>query len=440
MTPTYSNLFPKFIALKSISTDPQFHSDIEKTATWLGEQFHKHGFEYKIVKGYENPIVLATYTVNPQAQTVLIYGHYDVQPAQKEDGWDSDPFTVTEREGRLFARGAVDNKGQILIHMSTVFDLIIEGKLRYNVIFLIEGNEETGSPRLSDFIRDHQDVLKKADFALISDGETTGGHPTLDVGFRGVINLQITLTTSDRELHSGLFGGVVPNAAQELSGLLGRLVDNKHEVTIPGFYDDAKPIDAELRKETQAFPIPQEEMLSLSGCSTLFVEPQANFFTKNGLLPTLEITGITTGYAGEGFKNSIPSVAVAKINIRTAPKQDPWKQCETIVSYIRSQIPSYAKIEIIQDQISSGILLNHIHEYFMRAKTIMKDVYGKAPVLKLCGATLPIANDFDKILHIPQIYASIGNEDCKMHAANENYSLEFLNKGLEFSRAFLQKE
>lgn len=439
MTPTYSKLLPQFISYKSISTDPKFLPEIEKTAEWLCDQFRNNGFDVKKVTGYENPIVLAKYNVSPRAKTVLIYGHYDVQPAEKSDGWESDPFTATERNGRIYARGAVDNKGQILVHISTVFDLIAEKKLKYNVIFMVEGNEETGSQRLTDFITDYAQELKN-DFVLVSDGETTGGHPTLDVGFRGVINLEIKLSTSDRDLHSGLFGGAVPNAAQELSNLLGSFWDNEHRVTIPGFYDDAEPVDKDLAEEAANFPIPQEEMRLLSGCQTLIVGPRANFYHCNGLLPTLEITGIQTGYTGVGFRNSIPAEATTKINIRTAPKQDPHKQAEKIVDYINSKIPSYCKVSINKDQMSSGIMLSRTHEYILEAKRIMHESHGVTAIMRTCGATLPIARDFHDILHVPQVYASIGNEDCLMHAANENYSLDFLNRGLLFSRMFLSKE
>lgn len=439
MTPTYARLLPQFISYKSISTDPSFIHEIEKTALWLSSQFKENGFDVKKINGYDNSIIVARYEVDPKLKTVLIYGHYDVQPADKEDGWESDPFTVTERNGRLYARGAVDNKGQVLVHIATVFDLIEEKKLKYNVVFMIEGNEESGSPRLSDFIKDHAALLA-SDLVLVSDGETTGGHPTLDVGFRGVVNIGITLSTSDRDLHSGLFGGAVPNSAQELSKILGSLWSKDNRVTIPEFYADAEPIDKDLADEAAHFPIPQEEMRLLSGCETLLVSPDSNFYCRNGLLPTLEITGIQTGYTGVGFRNSIPAIATAKINVRTAPAQDPYKQGDYIVKHLQSLVPSYAKATITKDEISKGILLDRTHEYMREASTIMNRVYKTNAIMRVCGATLPIAADFFEILGVPQVYASIGNEDCKMHAANENYALEFLNKGLEFSRAFLGKE
>lgn len=438
MTPTYSKLLPQFVKFKSISTDPQFADEIEKTVQWLKYQFLERKFVVVVVGDYQNPIVVARYQADPAAKTVLIYGHYDVQPADGNNSWDSDPFTVTEREGRLFGRGTVDNKGQVLVHMATVFDLIAEKKLLYNVVFMIEGNEETGSPGLTKFIEDHADLIQ-ADFALISDGETTGGHPTLDSGFRGVINLQLTLTTSDRELHSGLFGGGVPNAAQELTRLVGSLFDQKHRVTIPGFYTDAEPLDPKLVKILRNFPVSQETVRELSGCSTLLVSTDQNFYIKNGLLPALEITGLTAGYSGVGFKNSIPASAQVKINVRPAPTQSAEQLAKKLVRYFKKQVPKYARLEIVVDQISQGILLDQNHDYFRRAQKIMAKSYEKEPIIRICGATLPIASLFHAALGIPQIYASIGNEDCMMHAANENFSLEFVNKALLFSRAFLEK-
>lgn len=439
MTKTYAQLLPQYISYKSISTDPKYKEEVAGVVSWLMKLFVSHGFKTEEVNGYDNPIVIARYDVSPKAETVLIYGHYDVQPAEKQDGWDSDPFEVVEKNGRLYARGAVDNKGQLLVHISTVFDLIQEKKLRYNVVFMVEGNEETGSPALADFVKKHSKKIA-ADFALISDGETTGGYPTIDLSFRGVVNLQLTLTTSDRELHSGLFGGAVPNAGQILCDIVSSFYDKNRRVTIPGFYNDAEPVDKKLLKETHNFPIPQEEMRVLSGCSTLLLEKGMSFYTKIGLLPTLEVTGFMTGYMKEGFKNSVPPVAQVKLNVRTAPTQDSFKQADTIIPEIKKYGPSYAKLEVFRGDINTGILLSRNHPYMKRVEGAMNAAYDKKAVFKYGGGSLPIATELDRILHIPQVYASIGNEDCNMHAAKENYDLKFLNKALVFSRLLLSKE
>ncbi|KXK10248.1 MAG: putative succinyl-diaminopimelate desuccinylase, partial [Microgenomates bacterium OLB23] len=238
----YLQLLKEFVALRSISTDPSYIKDIEKTAQWLGNLLTQYGFTVKITKGAGNPIVCAQYN-NGSQQHVLIYGHYDVQPAEINEGWTHDPFELKEKNGRLYGRGAVDNKGQIMIYIATVIELIQQKSLGYNVTFLIEGNEEAGSSGLDTFVETHKEKLL-ADFLLVSDGEITAGHPVIEVGFRGVLNIALTVETSTKDNHSGLYGGIIPNAANELSILLGKLFDQssgEQRVTIEGFYDNITP-------------------------------------------------------------------------------------------------------------------------------------------------------------------------------------------------------
>src|SRR5258706_413221 len=215
MIDQYKKLVRELISLQSVSADPSKKEDCLKTAEWLSAFLKNAGFKSQIFEGYGNPIVLASIEIDPSFETCLIYGHYDVQPAEKEDGWDNDPFEVTEKNGKLFGRGIMDDKGQFFVHLITISNLIKEKKLKYNIKFIFEGNEETGSPFIEKFIQDNKDILT-CDFILISDGEMTRGKPTIELGNRGILNWKLTVKTSNSDIHSGLYGGAAPNAIAEL--------------------------------------------------------------------------------------------------------------------------------------------------------------------------------------------------------------------------------
>lgn len=435
----YLELLKEFTALKSVSTDPVFIPEMQKTAKWLISLFKNNGFTTHLVEGYGNPIVVAHFTAHPLHKNCLIYGHYDVQPAHVDDGWTSDPFILTERKGRLYARGAVDNKGQIMVHIATIFDLIKAKKLNYNITFLIEGDEETGSGKLADFIRNNKDILQ-ADFALISDGEITACYPTLELGFRGVLNATITLTTSDKDLHSGLYGGAVPNAAHELTLLLSKMFNDRYTISIPEFYDDVPKVTKEIIKLNQRIPFTMKEFIKLSGTKMLLTEKMYDFHTQVSFRPTVQVTGIDAGYTGIGYRNSVPGKAVAKLNFRLLPEQEPKKILRTLTTFIGSNIPDYVKATLYAKDSSKGIRLTTESEFVERAKLAMREVYKKEPLLKHCGATLPIVYEFDRLLKIPQVLAPLANEDCRMHATDENYELGHLKKALALSRIFFTKK
>jgi len=437
MTERYKSLLTELLSYKSISTDPEYVGQIAATAARLSERFKEQGFKTQIFEGYGNPLVVARYETDPALETCLIYGHYDVQPALVEDGWSSDPFTLTEREGRLYGRGVVDNKGQFLMHVATVFDLIAEKALRYNVLFLLEGDEETGSGGVDRFLREQAEVLK-ADFALISDGEYAPGEPTIEIGFRGTGNVELTLRTGETDLHSGLFGGTVPNAALELSRVLAKLVDEQNRILAPGYYEGAEITD-EGRANTAALPFSEEQYKKLAGVSKLFAESGENTYAQLGLRPCLEVSGLVSGYTGEGFRNSVPAEAKAKINLRFGPNQEPVAAIESLREYIASVMPEYVTWELESVQASKGVEIATDHAAVKRAVEVLGNVHGKQVLFKYCGATIPIVTDFQELLGVAPVTVPLCNDDCKMHAANENLSMEYLEKGLSFSREFLGK-
>ncbi len=432
MYQNYKKFLEEFIAFKSISTDPSYKSEIEKTSQWLEKQLAQNGFKTKVITGYDNPLVTGYYEVDQAFETVLIYGHYDVQPASQQDGWDSEPFLLTEKNGRLVGRGAVDNKGQIAIHLVTVFELIRQKKLRYNIKFLIEGNEETGSDRLHDFLKDHKELLS-SDYVVISDGEITSGHPVIEVGFRGVINASITLTTSDRDLHSGLYGGSVPNAALELTKLINKLYVNTTTLAVPGIYNDViAPSEEELKKHA-SFPFSKEHHFKITGTRELFTEDSADFYTQTGLRPSLEITGLDSGYTGVGFKNAVPHSATVKLNMRIVPNQEPPTIIAQFKEYIESITPEYATIDV---QIGEGvkpIRIGSDSAIAKKAASLLKDEFGKDVLYKYCAATIPIVVDFKELLNVQQLLLPFGNEDCNMHGANENFEIDLIKKDIRVS-------
>lgn len=437
----YDQLLKEFISLRSISTNPEFVGDIEKTALWLKSLLSENGFDVELITGFDNPIVLAHYkhTDGKKRQRVLIYGHYDVQPAAKEEGWTSDPFTLTEKDGRLVARGAVDNKGQIMVYVATVIELIKQQKLGYDVSFLIEGNEETGSDRFEECIRTHKDKFA-ADFLLVSDGEITAGHPVIEVGFRGVINVALTVTTSSKDNHSGLYGGIIPNAAEELSRLLDALfiVENgEKKITLEGFYDNLSAPTTEDLAANNLIPFDESEFNETTGTKTHFARKDWNIYTQLGFLPSLEITGMQSGYTGVGYRNSVPGSATVKMNFRIVHGQSIEAVTASIKKFVHEKLPPYCSYALTVGDGNPAVHIPTEGSIFDKAIATMEKVYGSTVLKKYCGATIPIAALFEELLKIPQLYIPMANEDCNMHGADENFTIDLAKKGLAFAEHFL---
>lgn len=436
--PEYLELVSKFISFKSVSTDKEYLPQIIEAAEWLKEVFIKNKFDVEIVKDFGNPLVIASYIVDPSYETCLVYGHYDVQPAKQEDGWDSDPYTLVENENSLTARGVADNKGQIAIHMDTVFQLIKEGKLKYNIKFLIEGEEESGSAGVIRFIKELGEKLA-ADFLLISDGSFGDGMPEIEKSVRGALNLEIKMRTANTDAHSGTLGGVLPNAGLEMSRLTQKMVDNDNLVQIPGFYDGVTPIDPEIISANSNIHFSEERIKEIIGCKKIFLQPNVDYYTQLGLYPSLEITGISSGYTDKGFRNGVPSTSICKINIRTAPNQDPKKLFIEIKNWIVSQVPDYVEVEVEKIVAVNGVMLDTSNQYAVQAKETIEDVYGTPAIEVYKGFTLPLMAALVE-LGIPQVIVPLANDDDNVHAVNENFKKENIEKGMEFSRKFFSKE
>lgn len=433
----YLDLLNEFIRFKSISTDKKYKSEIDKCADWLINLLSNNSFKTQKIEGYGNPIVVSELTLDPKFETCLIYGHYDVQPADQTDGWEKDPFTVFEKDNRLFARGIVDNKGQVLVHIATVLNLLKQNKLKYNIKFIIEGDEESGSPLIEKFFIDNSEKLK-CDFVLISDGELTMGFPSIDVAFRGIVNCELQVTTSQKDNHSGLYGGTIPNSANILAKILANMHDEEGRLTIEGINNSIKVSD-DILKNNESIPFYLEEFKKNTGSKVRLDENSVDFYTQVGLLTSAEITTLISGYIGDGFKNAIPGKSISKINFRLSPWHKVQQVKDAFESYIKNNMPEYCEYKIIFDQDSEAIKLDERNDYIKNAKKTLESVYKKESFFRYCGAIVPIAGYFADFLKVPVLDIGLGNEDCNMHGANENYDIETLKKGLEFSQSFLSK-
>lgn len=433
----YLELLKPFIAFKSISTDPAYKDQCEKTAQWLGGVFQKSGFTVQYLQGpTTNPVVLAHYIVDPKLETILIYGHYDVQPAERADGWKSDPYEVIERAGRLIARGAIDNKGQVLVHIYTILELIKAKELKYNIKFMIEGNEETGNPDMHALVKKHKKELS-CDHLMISDGETAKNKPTIEASLRGGGSMTVTYTTGKNNLHSGLFGGAVPNAIHELSKLLAKFYDKDNKVTVPGFYAGVDLIKADVVKGNKKLTTAQEAA-TLAGVRALLPEKGIDFFTQVGLRPTIQVTGIQSGYTGEGYANIVPASAFAKINVRTVASQDSTRVIEAIKKFILKHTPTYVDVRIDARDPYPAIKINTSSPVVTHVRALLKNAYGEDPVTKYVGGGIPIVGDFKEILGKDTLLVSLANEDCNMHGVDENFDIALLHRALAFSDMFFR--
>lgn len=434
----YTSLLETFIAFKSISTDSAYDDTCRQTASWLEDLFQESDFVTELWKSKKtHPVVYTSYHVSDDLPTVLIYGHYDVQPATESDGWKSDPFVLTQRKGRLYARGAVDNKGQIMIHIATILEAIKNNTLGVNVKFLIEGNEESGNDDLPKLLKKHTKKLHH-DIIIVSDGETSDDRPTIDTTFRGGGNMRIVYTTADNAFHSGIYGGAVPSATQALSHMLAQLKDARNNVTISGFYTGAPTITKDHKRNHRGLGSARV-LAEKFGVQKLLCEKGHSFYEQAGLRPTLEISGIQGGYVGDGFQNIVPHRAEARINIRTAPGQKTDVLMKKVERALRKHTPSYVDITIESEPHGDPIVFNHDSKAITPLLEALERVYKKPVLFKYCGGSIPIFADFKNILKSDVVSLSLGNEDCNMHGVDENFTLHLVKKGLQISERLFTK-
>ncbi len=437
----FKKTLKEFIAIKSISTDASYKEDMNKAADWLIAYLVKIGFKTKLLKGKTtNPVVFAEYKVNDtKAKTILLYGHYDIQVVGNDTSeWKANPFTLLEEKGRLYGRGVADDKGQLLIHLSTIAELIAQNKLAYNIKTIIEGNEETGNPDLAQLVEKNKKLLQ-ADYIIMSDGEQTAGRPALDVSLRGGFNFTIKYKTANGNVHSGIYGAAIPNAGQELAILVSKMFVNGNQVSFADFYaGEDQPTKAEI-KNNKSIGFEMLDLTKQIGVQKLLTEKNTDFFTQTGLRPCINLTGFKTGYIDDGYNNIIPGTAEAKFNVRLVTKQNPKKIFASIKKFVTKNTPKYVEYKIEVADMFDAIKLDTSDPKFLETEKLMTEMYRQIPVRKFVGGSSPIVMDFRKILGKDIISISLANEDCNMHGTNENFKIELIEKGIEFCRKFYKR-
>ena len=427
------------LSIPSVSTDPARKDQVRRCAEEVARQMREAGLrDVVIMETAGHPSVYGQYLVDKALPTALIYGHYDVQPEDPVELWTSPPFEPTERDGKLYARGATDDKGQFLCHIKAVAELLNEtGTLPINVKVLIEGEEEIGSPNLAPLLEANKELLS-ADVLVVSDSAMYApGQPSIVYGLRGLSFIQIDLKGADSDLHSGVFGGAVPNPAMELARILAQLKDVDERVTVPGFYDDVVDLTAEERQAYAALAFDKEEFRA--GLNVNGLTPETGYSALEGRTarPTLEVNGMLSGYTGPGSKTVLPCRAMAKISCRLVPNQDPKKITELLEKHVRALCSPNVECQITSRPGGHPWITAPDHPVLEAAAEAVRAVYGKDPVRVREGGSIPIVLDFQNILGLPGILLGFGLNDENLHAPDEHFRIENFYKGIELSAALL---
>jgi len=420
-----------FLKIESISSIPAHKGDVRRAAEWLAERLKEAGLEnVKVMETAGHPVVYGDWLHAENAPTVLIYGHYDVQPVDPLDLWETPPFEPTIRDGKIYARGASDDKGQVFMHVK-VLEAVLksEGALPVNVKVIFEGEEEIGSPNLDPFVESHQDLLA-ADVLLVSDTSLLEkGKPAVVYGLRGLCGMQIDIKGANTDLHSGGFGGAVQNAIHALVSLLATMHDEEGRVTIEGFYDKVQPLSEE-ELATCAALSDDEKLKKQFGVNELFGEPGYPTLARIWGRPTLEINGIWGGYQGEGVKTVLPNEAHAKITCRLVPDQDPQEISELIQRHIEKHLPPGVTVNTTLFDQGKPFLTAYDHPAIQAAGRALETAYGVPTTYTRMGGSIPIVETFNRVLNLPAVLMGFGLEDENIHAPNEHFHLENFDKGM----------
>jgi acetylornithine deacetylase/succinyl-diaminopimelate desuccinylase-like protein len=432
----------EFIRIPSISTAPENAADVRRAAEFVADSLRTVGMEnVEIVATDRHPLVYADWLHAPGKPTVLCYGHYDVQPADPLELWESPPFEPTERNGNLYARGAVDDKGQMYMHVKAIEALrAAHGSLPVNVKFIVEGEEEVGGASIAKYVAEHPEKLR-ADVALVSDTAMYAeGMPTLCIGLRGLVYMEIEASGPARDLHSGLYGGAAPNAVYGLIELLAKAKDECGALRITGIYDDVdEPAPAE-QESWKRLPFSEREFLDKEvGASQLTGEPERTVLERVWSRPTFEVHGIAGGFTGAGAKTVIPAKATAKASIRLVPRQEPEKVVAAFKEWVRRNTPKGIRTEVRVLSASEGLVVNPEHPAIDIAAKAFGAVFGKETVFIRSGGSIPIVGDFAKHLGIPTILMGFGLPDDGLHSPNEKYKIENYYLGIRTIARFFEE-
>jgi len=432
-----------FLRIPSISTLPDHKQDVVRAAQFVAGALTDAGLEHvEVIPTANHPLVYADWLHAPGKPTVLCYGHYDVQPPDPLELWKSPPFEPQIRDGSIYARGACDDKGQMYMHIKAIEALnhVYQGKLPLNVKFLIEGEEEIGGESIAKYVPQHKEKLK-ADVALVSDTELfADGLPTLCIGLRGLIYLELEARGPARDLHSGMFGGAAPNAVFGLIELLAKAKDADGRIQIPGIYDDVAAPDAAEVESWRRLPFSEKEFLETGvGASALTGEPDQTVLARLWARPTMEVHGIAGGFTGAGAKTVIPAIAIAKMSFRLVPEQKYEKVLQEFRDWVVTHTPKGIQIEVRVLSAGPAILVNPHHPAIQVAAKAFSDKLQKPTVFTRSGGSIPIVGEFARELGIPTVLMGFGLPDDGLHSPNEKYRVSNYYCGMKTIAYFLDE-
>jgi acetylornithine deacetylase/succinyl-diaminopimelate desuccinylase-like protein len=426
------------IRIPSISSGGK-KEDMEACAQYLKKSLLEAGADKaEVMPTKGNPVVYAEKIIDPKLKTVLVYGHYDVMPADPIDLWTTPPFEPAIRDGKIYARGANDDKGQLFMHAKAFEFMVKTDQLPCNVKFMLEGEEEIGSPSLEAWCVEHINMLN-ADVILVSDTSMIAKNiPSITTGLRGISKIEIEVTGPSRDLHSGLFGGAVANPANILAKMIADLFDENNRIAVPGFYDDVIEVSAEERTAMAQAPFSQADYNKALDIDQEWGEKGYSTNERTGIRPALDVNGIWSGYTGEGSKTIVPSVAKAKISIRLVPAQDNNKIAELIKKHLENTAPKYVKVKVTQMPGGQAYVSPIDMPAYKAAEKAYQTVYGKMPIPTRSGGSIPIISTFEKVLGLKSILMGFGLESDAIHSPNESFELERFFKGIETIPHFYQ--
>ena len=420
------------IRIPSVSSDPARKADMEACAErWRTLLLEAGADEARLMPSAGHPLVYAEKRVSPDAPTVLVYGHYDVMPADPLELWVSAPFEPEVRDGKVYARGADDDKGQSMIQLKAFEYMVRSGELRHNVKFILEGEEEIGSPSLAAFLQEHRELLA-CDIVLVSDTSMLAPDlPSLTTGLRGLAYWEVEVTGPNRDLHSGHFGGAVANPINVLCDLLARMTDADGRITVPGFYDDVEELSAEERGMLEQIPFDEERYKASIGVKALKGEKGYTTIERNSCRPSFDVCGIWGGYTGQGAKTVLPSKAYAKVSCRLVPHQSHEKIAQMVADYLLSLAPDYVQVKVTPLHGGDGYVCPVNLPAYRAAEAGFAKAFGRKPLAVRRGGSIPIVNDFERILGVKTILMGFGLESNAIHSPNENFPLDMFRRGIE---------
>jgi len=422
----------ELLRIPSISAKTEKKEDMRRCAELVKQRLLDSGADKAEVMNTDgHPVVYAEKIIDAKKPTVLVYGHYDVQPPEPLELWHSGPFDPVIKEGKVFARGSADDKGQFYMHVKAMETMVHTNSMETNIKFLIEGEEEIGSPNLGKFVAANKDLLK-ADVILISDSAMISmENPSLDIGVRGLSYIEVEVTAANRDLHSGTYGGAVANPITILSKMIASLHDENNHVTIPGFYDDVVEATKEERELMAKAPYNESEYKKDLGVKELWGEKGFTTNERTGIRPTIEINGIWGGYTGEGAKTVLPSKATAKISARLVPNQNSRKITDMLLSHFKTIAPPYVTVHAFEHHGGEAYMTPIDSKGYQAAAKAVQTTFGKTPIPVRGGGSIPICSILEKELGIKIVFMGFGLDNDNLHSPNEKYNLENYYKGIE---------